>query len=307
MTGTDDSADRPARERASPRRGQIVVALIALLFLFLLWQAFTYSGLIEKLAEWQFSWLRYWFPSFTLLLFCAAATLIWLVVGGLWAWRRKRKMRDNGTWVEADEIARKKRRMGIATSGLLMVATLCALLVLGGLVHWLRIPPLDNGPARAWNASGVLREGRTSLAGAAPIGPIARYREAIFDIGPDVYFVPIARRGGINGELTVFVELTMVNGKPRLVNSREGVLRRNALPGEIAILYGANGYSVTEKPAVIFRNTASASRATLVFMIEMLAAGLICLVFGLFLRRRYRKLQDYRPADDLPENLKAVD
>ncbi len=257
------------------------------LFMLTLWGGFSYSGLLARMAEWQFSYFGEWYPMISVLSFCGLAVLLWRLFG----WGRKRRLVAKKQWTPLDE---RKRRISLPHTSyatLLTLAGFCFALVMIGFLYWLSLPGSGSTAVLPKNNVVQLQEGPSNLTGSRAIGPISRYREAIFDIGPSQYFAPIAERKSRNGisEYYLFAELKMTKDGPRLANNRAGILRRAALPRELVVLYRSNGHAVADNPAVVFLTAASSGRATLVFMLEALAVGILCLIFALVMRRSYRK------------------
>jgi hypothetical protein len=266
------------------------LGILLVAFLILFWVGFSYSGIVARMAEWQFSYFGKWFPMITILSFCALGLLFWRFVG----WLRKRSLMAKKKWTDADERDYIFKLARTAYVMLRALAVFCFVIVVVAFFYWLILPNLDTDTKLTKLPNYLeVQEGSTNLAGSQPIGPIARYREAIFGIGPEQHFAPIASRklaDGSASEFTVFAELKQTKNGPRIVSESPGLMRRNALPGELKAMYRFKGYAVSDTPAVVFLSPASAGRATLILMIEAFAAGVIFLVFALVMRRRSRKI-----------------
>ncbi len=270
----------------------ILSGVLMAMFVVLFQWGFSYSGLVARMAEWQYARFAEWYPMLSVLSFCALAVLCWRATGLL---RRRRRIATK-KWSPDDERSYQIKLPRTSYLALYSLSAFCFALVLGALVYWFTLPGGGGSAVRiGQNNVAQIREGAVIIGNLQPAGPVVRYREAILDLGPTQYFAPVAVRrmqDGTTSEFTLFAEL--VDGKtgPRVPRGTVGIMRMNALPGDLVTLYRANGYAVSSSANVIFRSAASSSRGTLIFMLEALATGILFLIFGWFMRRRYRKTLD---------------
>jgi hypothetical protein len=286
------SASHVSSVGPAPRHIFLASSLLIMLFAVLFYSGFSYSGLIALMAEWQYSRFGEWYPMLSVLSFCALAVLLWRGIG----WLNRRRRIATKRWTLDDQKQYSVRLPRAAFLMLYSLSAFCFAMVMGAFVYWLTLPQMNAATARL-NKMNVAqaKEGAVTIGDLQPIGPIVRFRESILDIGPSQFFAPVAARrtaDGRDSEFALFAELAQTESGPRIAKGVPGILRHNALPGDLIALYRANGYAVSATPKVIFLSAASSSRTTLVLMVEALLAGTLFFVFGWWMRRRYRKTLD---------------
>ncbi len=263
---------------------------IAIVALAGIWLGWNYTGLMHWLGELEFRLFNRWHPAITVLSLAAIPAVIWRAV----VWSRRRRKNDPASAAEqAASRARTLLYLRALQLVLLSAAGLALALALAALIQFLSLPDADEEP-RLISADRIetLKEGPVQLAGLRTIGPLARYEEGIFGIGPDYWFVPVvSRRTALGPEYTLFAE---VDGRrdALISNNHAGILRHDALPRELITLYRANGMRVSSTASVIYRSQESMQRGTLFFLFEALLAAAITLIFAAYARHRIKRLRE---------------
>ncbi len=259
--------------------------MIAIIALVGIWLGWNYVGLMHWLGELEFHLFDRWHPAITVLALAAIPAVIWRLV--LMARRRRKGEAD----AKAD-LSRPLTYLHALRILLLSAAGIALALALAAFVQFLMLPSADipERTLRADQAASV-EEGPVILEGLRTIGPLVRYREGILGIGPDQWFVPVAaRRTALGPEYILFVEVA--GRRHALVRpGHRGILRANALPRELGVLYRAHGLRVSETATVVFLNRETMRRGTLFFLAEALLGGALALGFVWLARRRIRKLE----------------
>lgn len=286
----NDTASPPAVQTRTSRilRAVAFPALVVLVLILLgLSLGWSYTGAMRWLGEVQFRLLNRWHPALSVLLLAAIFAILWRIA--VFAWRRKRTDHSDPLDVRRRLITY-YRALTFLFAG---SAILAVLLALAAVFHLMTLPG-DEGPARtiAPDSGSTLVEGPVVMEGWRTIGPLARYEEGLLGIGPNLWLVPVASRSSSLGrEYTLFVEVPD-RRHPIIADRHSGILRRDALPPEVAMLYRLNGMRVMPEAGVVFLNSTSVQRGALFFLFESLVAALIALGFTAYGRRRVSKLRD---------------
>lgn len=262
-------------------------------------QAINYKSIFGWLAEWQFAHLGRYFPSLTMIL-CVAVVAI-IAFAALWLLRRLRQGRrtEAETTEAASPFARERGFQQV--SRLFLIASACAaLFALGNFFHFIQLP--DNKGARQLLDMGSqeaksVAQGPVTAKSLRIVGPIGHYSDDLIFYRRTTYVAPIAMTVNAEREkrLTAFVELTADEVYRRAFpETRDGILRKDGLPPEVAMMYRGAGYGVDGDSPVIFRTVASLERSTVILMLEFLTLSLLTLLIGLFARSRYRRLKKDR-------------
>lgn len=257
------------------------------------WQAASYRGLVEVLAEWQYARLGHYYPGTTFVLLCLffSIPLLFLLLV-LWRrWKREEtKSADPRTAVLG--FSRRLQRFCAVT------AVLAAAVAFGSFMVALLLPG-DDGPvhlidARALEPDAVLPEGRAALRGRADLNAIVRFDEQALLLHRRLYFAPLASGDDTVAERArIFVEVQeMANLKSPFVPVMSGVLARGALPGDVRNLYRSAQMPLPDRSWLLYRNAAQ-----LRWRYFMIAAqlGVIAVLLGLVARieaRRRRRLEE---------------
>ncbi|MBJ6120484.1 hypothetical protein [Sphingomonas mollis] len=292
-----DEIERRTRRR---RRVRSLLAIWAVFVsVFLLWQTLTYRGLMALAAEWQFNTFGRYYPSLTYILLATiiASPVLWLLRG-----RRRRDderdgdrdgdRHDDTTMTEAAQVAAKLPgrnfiRAILGVAGGCVVACLVVLIAMASL-------PSDVGQVQriAIGSPAAMepRTGPTELVGSVLRSRTAGLNQELLVARRTIRFAPMLSPGGNNREaLHFFVEIGADENAATLQSdgTREGVLRRHGLPGELVRLFQYAGYEVADPYYVLFASRSALQWPYRVAAIQLAIVGLICLIAagGLHVRR----------------------
>ena len=325
MVAADMAVERDAYDRVSRQLTFAVQLLgfwIVLVSLYFLFQALDYRGLIARLAEWQFMHFdRYWptltFVAVTSLLCAPLVMLIWLM--------RVRQRRDETLGparIDDGRIVRGRlaRLQGFFT-GIAVGSVLAAVIVL---IMRLQLP-VDSGTPRSivlGSPDAIAPvEGRAVITGAVDLRETSQFNENLLLVKRTLYFAPVRTGPGDRGPLRYFVEVKRTDvrdgynrihfpEKDDLVHVwrfrvpgieftpyMNGVLRRRALPGEIANLYRYAGYRVDKDNYVLFSSLDKLTWRYYVLAAEFAISAVLSGIAAFIFARRKRAVAQ-RPKDE---------
>jgi hypothetical protein len=310
-----DAVEIAARQMRWANRALLAwVIVVSLVFL---WQALEYRGLVAWLAELQFlQWDRYW-PTLT---FVALTTLfstpMLLFVGLMRAdQRRNDKLRAAQLDDERQLLGRTERLyeffLAVALGSLAAVA-LCLFLMF-------RLPG-ERGPVRSvvMGSPDAIApiDGRSTITGAVNLAETSQFNENLLLVKRTLYFAPVLSGNNPKEPLRYFVEVRREDVPPgynRIAFPEEkddvhvyrfrvpevafspymnGMLKRNALPGEIVHLYRYAGYKVAPDNFVLFRSADQLRWRYYMLAGQFAISAIIAGLFAIYVRRRRRKLRD---------------
>ncbi|WP_010217940.1 hypothetical protein [Sphingomonas sp. PAMC 26621] len=285
---------------------QVLLPLwIVLVVAFFTWQAGTYRGLIALLAEWQFNEFGVYHPLLTFLLF----VLILAPLPFLFTRRHRKSPAASSAAVPASDVLPVRsdlsRAIGEATRFLnvLLVAAvgcLAAALLACGMILML---PTAAGPIQRISASATLPEtpsqGLTELRGAILYTRTSAFDEDLWLTRRNIRFAPMVDAGADPSAVRYFIELSPTDGSQRAetISARQGILVKDALPGELFRLYRYAGFRVTPTHYVLFRSAATMRWPYWVWASEF-AVGAFLIALGALVqwfRRRRLIARDGRP------------
>ncbi|MFT4025263.1 MAG: hypothetical protein QM676_00445 [Novosphingobium sp.] len=275
--------NRSRRQRATAGVVAVWVAILALLFL---WQRVEYLGIVALLAEWQFNFLGRSYPAISYLL---PVTI--LALPALLLYRRARRRHSE------QRIARATLRSALAFQKMLLAVTAAvALAALVFVVLAFAISGKADGARRIDLAAPVVlppADGPATIAGSIIATRTSALRQNFLLGGRSQRFSPIVAPGADGMDLQYFVELSPAAENPanRGAGEFSGILRRDALPGEIVRLYRYAGYHITDPHYVLFRDVASARSADLQTAAQLAFVALVFGVLALLQRRRVRAIR----------------
>jgi hypothetical protein len=285
----DRDADATSRRR---RRRAILISAAWLLIvsLFFGWQAITYQGFAKWAAEWEFGRFGTYYPIFTFLLFVGVCGLPVLIY---WLSRRRKaetdalpEVRQGGRAIAAS--TRLMRILFWVAGGFAVSALVSLLLILTLPSEYGQIQQLTLGTPAALSPA----EGRTALVGSVNYKTTAAFGEKLLSVRNVTHFAPIVARGAADSSFCYFVELVELPGKPGVFAPvKPGILKRNALPGEIVQLYRNVGFRVEMPDYVLFASADSMRYPYFLLAGELAATGLLFALFGLIQRWRRNRLR----------------
>lgn len=266
---------------------------MAVVTLFLLWQATSYRGVMSLVGEWQFNAFGRQYPTFNYVLL-----VFLLCVPGYLLFLRRRESGQTGR-PQTDTIrsahALLKVIVGVlAGLGVVTIGVLIMLLML----------PRASGDEQQIDLSrpaiAVPREGPTRITGVILYDRTAGFDEDLVLTRRTFRFAPMIGAGQDPQDLRFFVQFPPAfDERTRAgTSTMTGVLRRNGLPGEIDRLFRYAGFRVEEPHYVLFAEPAAMRWPYLMAMVQFAIAALLVLLLALFQRRRVQRFDKsvHRPA-----------
>lgn len=270
-----------------------IVAVVA----FFTWQAGAYRGVVALLAEWQFNEFGVYHPLLTFLVFVLIlAPLPFLFTRR----RRKAAVVAASAAVPAATFSPVRndmtRAIGDATRFLQMLAVGAVGCMFAALIAcvMLLLLPSARGPIQRISASTTRpdtpSQGLTELRGGILYTRTSAFDEDLLLTRRNVRFAPMIEAGADPSEVRYFVELSPTDGSSRTETTsiRQGILVKDALPGELFRLYRYAGFRVTPTHYVLFRSTATMRWPYWIWALEFGIAGLVIALGAMiqWLRRR---------------------
>ncbi len=312
---TRDVVEQAARQMQWANRA--LLAWVVIVCLVFLWQALEYRGLVAWLAEFQFlQFDRYW-PTLTFVALAAifSSPLI-LVVALMRADQRRNDALRAAQLDDERQLLGRTRRLYeffVAVSlGSLAAALLC-------LVLMMRLPG-EEGAARSivMGSPDAIApiDGRATITGAVDVRETSQFNENLLLVKRTLYFAPVRTGPADRSPLRYFVEVRREDVPPgynriefpdekddvhvyrfrvpRLAFSpyMTGMLKRNALPGEITHLYRYAGYTMAPDNYVLFRSAGQLRWRYYMMAGQFAISAILAGAFALFVRRRERRLRD---------------
>jgi Ca2+/Na+ antiporter len=284
-------ASKSQAESGKRSKAPYVLGAWALLVsLFFFWESVEYTGLTGWLAELQFAYLGTYFPVVTYLLFVALFSIP-VFIYALYSRRKERRQADPEERAGGRALAASSRRMrslfGVAAG--IGVAAFIALLVT------LFLPDSKGGTQRIVVGSEAAlspAEGPSSLAGNHDLKLTARHTVSLPFLGRDTYFVPVSGSVGNRKVVQYFAETERLGEKPVYFSPvKEGVLRKNALPGEILALYKDAGLTIGSPHYVLFKSVESMRSRHVMVTAQLTLLAILILLLGFIQQWRRNRLK----------------
>lgn len=290
-------------------RRAVGAAWIALVALYFLWEAWSYSGTFAKLSEWQFGNFRKSWPTVTY----AALVLVFSIPGLLLIKRWKGKQPspasdaapDEETAAPSEREIALKRAVGVRKL-LFYVGAASAVSAFVSLAGVLFLPQF--GPASQVITVGTepaqqIVNGPTTLIGRAILSRTATMGQDFIILDKESRFAPIVPEND-GGAVRYFVQLTPAEtagnrGGDHLVKV-SGVLLRDSLPGPILRLYRNVGIPVSDTHYILYRYAATMRRPYFLTAIQMSVIALAMFILWWFQNRHIRKKLLAEHAEDEP-------
>lgn len=273
----------------------VMIVWAALVSLFFLWQLVQYKSVMAWLAEWQFSTFGYYNPSITYL---ALVTL--LASPGLLLFLQVRQRDSEQRLVAATlRSATIFRRVVLGVSAACFAAAIVTLLMLLTL-------PTGGGAYRQIDLGQPIvtlpQEGPTTIGGRVLYNRTAVFGENLLVARRTLLIAPMLPPKSTNADLQFFVELPSDTNPQNAeaqsraaqdgnVLSMTGILRRNALPGEIVALFQYAGYRVEPPYYVLFASETSMRWPYYEIACELALVALLFLALGVWQHRRIKWLE----------------
>lgn len=246
-----------------------------------------YTGLNNRLGEWQFSTFGIYLNVTTVLIFVALIALLWRI-------GRAITKRDHSEENERESLRKSLSFMTISQKivNWLGIALFISALITFG---YLLLLPSEDQKIRqvtvAEAANGA--EGPVELRAVSATGPTSRFRQGFLFWQRTYYFMPIAsrRRADNSAEATLFIEVPARLAQSSSAISTKGLLRRDALPDEVATMYRNAKFPVAQSARIIFDNEQSSDWPARVLLYDLLLLGVMSFAFGWALKRRRMRLE----------------
>jgi hypothetical protein len=238
--------------RKAPRvRPAVYLAWSLVISLTFLWQAASYSGLIALSAEWQFGLFGAYRPAFTFLVFTALLTGIPLLID-----QRLRKAAPAFT-TNPDWVSNRYVRWLLGSAAACFALSLFCL----GQIAFL---PEGRGPVRQVDAaspSARFGEGPVVIHGWVLQNRSAALKEDLWFVRQELRVAPVIASGADGAPVRFWVELPNESDLSATSSARvqAGILRKNALPGELIHLYRSAGFTIAPDHYLLFRSPAAMS------------------------------------------------
>ncbi|WP_174284547.1 hypothetical protein [Sphingomonas bacterium] len=257
---------------------------IALVSLFLLWQATSYRGIMSLIGEWQFNVIGRHYPTFNYVF------LVFLLsLPGYLLFFRPRK-RATAERLEAATFRSARVLMkamlgaaiGLAGAALIIVIVMLSL-------------PRESGSSQLIDLSkpvpAVLSEGPATISGHILYERTAGLDEDMLLVHRNYRFAPVTGAGQPGTDLRFFVQLPPADDQSRDgAFAMSGVLKRNGLPGEVVRLFRYAGYQVEEPNYVLFVEPSAMRWPYLTLVVQLAIGAILALLFALVQRRRVRHI-----------------
>lgn len=302
MTSLVSSNAKPRRVRIRARH--VLAGWAIFIALFLLWQLFTYRGLMALAAEWEFNTFGRYYPALTyvLLVVLLASPILWLL--------RTRRPRVDGAAPMPAVVAPPARLPGRTFIRVILgVAIGCAVGAVIALLGMLAQPDDQGAAARITIGSAAAStpaEGPTVVVGDVIGERVAGLSEDLFLARRSFRFVPMVSPGSGGIEtIRYFAEVDATNtiAAARRAGSLTGILKHEALPGELVRLFRYAGFEVADDYQVLFAKRDTIQWPYRVVASELALVALLCALgaLGLHVRReRLRHGDDEHPGKVLP-------
>lgn len=280
-----------SNSRKQRTKAALLAIWIAVVAVILAWQFVHYRGVVAFASEWQFGLFGHAYP---LLGFLVPATLL-ASPGLIFFWRARARKSD-------ERLAGATIRSAAAFMHVLFGVAACfGLGALAFLIASFNIqgdPDLGQRIDLAKPVISVPAEGQTTIAGSLRYEQTAALDQNFVFIQKTQRFAPIVAPELNSNDLQFFVELpvSMNAESVRQISSVNGILQRNALPGELVRLYRYAGFRVEEPYYVVYLNKQSIAWPYQRTAILLLLVGAVFGILGGLQRWRIRRL-DAKLAD----------
>ncbi len=289
MATTYQAVETSGKDKRS-RVSTLLTLWTTFVALFFFWESVRYTGLTAWFADWQFATFERYFPVLTYLLFVILFSIPVLIYS-IYRWRQDKKTvrpedRNGGKALAAS--TRMMRSLFSISAGL-GLATLIAIIVTATL-------PEAQGSAQrivvGSSASLSPAEGPATLVGNISLKTTAGFGQDMTLLGRQSYFAPVLATVGDAKVVRYFIEVERLGEKPeRFRPIEEGVLRRNALPGELIGLYRDAKMTVGQPHFVLFKSQDGMRWRHLAVVVQLALLTLLCLLFALLQRSRRNRLR----------------
>lgn len=244
--------------------------------------AIEYSGLINAMGEWQFARLGFYLPMISV--------MAWVGLAALMVWAASHLVRrQDGNDAEVAATGHRPARTPLHNA-LIAAGFVGGLIALAAAVNLVLLPRgTDREQVLTPASLGPGRSGAVRLQGFRVAGPMARYSEGVLMWKADLYLVPLAAPEA--GPVIAFAQVTPYEAASKVPRTFRGILRQDALPGELYPLYASQGVVITERVPVLFRDSYSMAGRTLLLIGESAILAIGAFIASGVLQRRRRRMR----------------
>ncbi len=327
MTRTIDAYERVNRQLDWGLR--LLGLWLALVAYYFLGEALSYRGFVADLAEYQFlHFNRYW-PTFTFALLTTLCSTPFILVLGLIRARQRRNERLGNARIDDHRIMLGRlNRLQNFFAGASLGCAICVG-ILGFQILTLPSDAYDPRSIVIGSPDAIAPgDGRAVLTGSVDVTETAQFNEDLMLVRRSFYFAPIRSGPDDKSPLRYFVQVRRDDSKNRFdplpearkdvrvpyfrikgiafTPYRDGVLKRGALPGEIASLYRAAGYQVDRDNYVLFASNEPIRWRLQMLAGEFLILAIVAALVALLFARRRRAVRKMIRARTEAANIAAV-
>lgn len=270
----------------------LALGWVALVTIYFLIEAATYTGLYRWLAELQLWWWFFYLPMLSIFVLVAIFSLPALIVLAVLYRRGRRDLSDEA---RARAGLRFSERFG---RGLFAAAGLFAVAAAGLLIHAYAGLPSAKGYVRLHSVGTASRdlptEGPTQLIGVAParVGVYGTYWMVGYR---HIGFAPAASSPALRS-VRFFVEVPPgrdgLYPRTTAATAWTGILVEGGLPGAMQRLFRANGYVIPARHYTLYQSEASMRIVYLVRTAQFALVAAMLLGFATWQRRNVNRLRD---------------
>jgi hypothetical protein len=267
--------------------GWIAAVWSAIVAVVLVWQTVEYRGVVAWLAEWQFSTFDRFFPVATIAILTAILTLPFVVMITLRLRRASRNLELGGqsNLLQRATIVSVFLKAGIGASALAAVALFGLGLSQGSIAE----KPVNLKLSALSSPSDDLpiADGRVKLRATVLLDRLGFYKEGFLFTSRELWVAPVVTDIA-DDEFATFVQVERSKaGNPEALQV-VGYLKKKSVPGGLAKLYANSGYSVSQKPNLIYADLRSARWPYWSAAADFAVLLLLLTVAAIF-HNRYRK------------------
>jgi len=312
MTRRIDAYDRVNRQLNWGLR--LLGLWLALVGYYFLREALAYRGFVADIAEYQFLHFNYYWPTFTFAVLTTLCTAPFIIILVLIRARQRRSERFGRARIDDHRIMLGRlNRLQNFFAGVALGCLICV-----GILAFqtLTLPSDEYGPRSIVIGSPDSlgpADGRAVLTGSVDVAETAQFNEDLVLVRRSFYFAPIRSAADDKSPLRYFVQMRRDDSKARydplpekgtdvlvprfrvkgiaFTPYLDGVLKRGALPGEIAGLYRAAGYKVDRDNYVLFSSNEPIRWRLQMLAGEFLIVAILAAVVALLFARRRRTVR----------------
>lgn len=278
------------------QRSKHVISYLTSLWIMVLaavfaWQALQYRGIVSRLAEWQYYRFDYYYPGITFFLLCLIFSLPLFLIRLL---LRRQRSADEQPLSDVETgtlLLGKLRRQQYILSGAAVISGVIAVAVF---IASLFLPGNEPNVQRieaARQGQGGIAEGRTELVGYADMQSVVRFDMWALLAWQREYIAPVRAYAGDKGPARFFVHVRGTgNPQSPFEPIMSGVLKKDALPGDVYILYQQNMQPGTKNTWLLYKDRDQLSWRHRMVAAQMAILAAISGIVAWLIKRRRKRL-----------------